>query len=153
MYLVTTSRISIMERQSVKRSLWSALTLAGATACLPAVAADPTAQAAGDGASAHVVVRDATTGRLRAPTQDEARAHAEHAARTREQARATGPQNGAQQALVRQHRGGAQSVRMTDEMVSHVVAVRRAGGPVEAHCVPNQAAAKATVAFAGPAKE
>ncbi len=142
-----------MERQTVKLSVWSALALAGVAACLPAVAAEQTVQAVGDGAAAHVVVRDAETGRLRAPTPDEARAHAEHAARAREQPRSAGPQNAAQQALVRQHRSGAKSVRMTDEMVSQVVAVRRAGGPVEAHCVPNQAAAKATLAFAGPAKE
>ncbi len=142
-----------MEKQSVKRAVWSALTLAGAAACLPAAAAEQAAAAAGDGPAAHVVVRDAETGRLRAPTADEARAHAEHAARGREPARSAGPQSAAQQALVRQHRNGAKSVRMTDEMVSHVVAVRRNGGPVEAHCVPNQAAAKATLAFAGPAKE
>jgi hypothetical protein len=142
-----------MQRQSIKRSLWSALTLAGATACLPAVAAEQTAASAGDGASAHVVVRDAETGRLRAPTQDEARALAEQSVRSRGQARSVGPQNAAQQALVRRHGNGAKSVRMTDEMASQVVAVRRSGGSVEAHCVPNQAAANATLAFAGPAKE
>jgi 3-oxoacyl-[acyl-carrier-protein] synthase III len=142
-----------MERQTVKRSVWSALTLAGAAACLPTAAAEQATAAAGDGAAAHVVVRDAETGRLRAPTQEEARAHAEHATRTREQARSAGPQNASQQALVRQHRNGAKSVRMTDEMVSQVVAVRRASGPVEAYCVPNQAAAKATLAFTGSAKE
>jgi hypothetical protein len=142
-----------MKREPGKLSMWSALTLAGACAYLPAVAAEQAAQTVGDGAAAHMVVRDAATGRLRAPTQEEARAHAEHAARTREQARSLAPHGAAQQALVRQHRNGAKSVRMTDEMVSQVVAVRRNGGPVEAHCVPNQAAAKATLAFAGSAKE
>lgn len=142
-----------MERQTVKLPTLSALALAGAAACLPAMAAEQAVQPVGDGAAAHVVVRDANTGRLRAPTSDEARAHAEHAARSREAARSAGPQNAAQQALLRQHSGGAKSVRMTDEMVSHVVAVRRAGGPVEAHCVPNQAVANATVAFTASAKE
>jgi hypothetical protein len=143
-----------MKRRVEKAELLGALSLATAALCMPAHATQTAATPnAGGGAEALVVVRDATTGRLRAPTAEEAQQHASRVATDRSALARGAAVRPTEQALVRRHSNGAKSVRMTDEMVSQVVAVRR-GSQVEAHCVPDKAAAQATVAFtAGPAKE
>ncbi len=137
-------------RLDKKLSRWPALALAAASVCLPAVAAEPVATAAGEGPDAHVVVRDATTGRLRAATSEEAQEHAARAASERAARARSGTSHASAGALVRHHANGAKSVRMTDEMVSQVVAVRRGTGAAEAFCMPDKASAQATVAFTAP---
>jgi hypothetical protein len=66
------------------------------------------------------VVRDATTGELRAPTQDEVAALKSPA---RKSLRVAAPTT-----LRKSHRSGATGVRLTDEFISSVVAVRQPDG-------------------------
>jgi hypothetical protein len=75
------------------------------------------------------VVRDATTGELRAPTQDEAAALKSSARKSL--LRVAPPAT-----LQKSHRSGATGVRLTDEFISSVVAVRQPDGSLsisEAH--------------------
>ncbi len=133
-----------------KLALLPALALSAAGALMPAAAAEA-AKAAPHGPSSLTVVRDPATGQMRAPTAEEAAALAAQpaaAAGARAQRQAvTAPQ----QPLLRVHAGGAVSMRMTDEMTSQVVAVRRAGGMVTTQCHDSKAAAKAGMSFAASA--
>jgi hypothetical protein len=133
-----------------KLALLPALALSAASAFTPAMAADA-AKATTDGASAMRVVRDPVTGQLRAPTEDEAREMAAPAASAaRAGARLLQRQTpaAAQQPLLRSHAGGASSMRMTDEMTSQVVAVRRPSGAIAAQCHDNHATAQEALAHA-----
>ena len=84
------------------------------------------------------VVRDAETGKLRAPTAAEISALQLRAARSTS-ARAGTPA-ATQQKF---HASGARGVRLTDEFMSQSVAVRRADGSIDASCVHTQDAVAA----------
>jgi hypothetical protein len=108
-------------------------TLLGAALCTGAWAADSIS-----------VVRDATTGELRAPSAEEAQALAAPTSS------AKGAKAAAQQ-LVRSHANGATSVRLTDEFATYAVAVRKANGSVQTQCFDSKDAATAAVSLASPA--
>lgn len=87
------------------------------------------------------VVRDATTGKLRAPTADEQTAmqaaHAKHALRASPKA--------TQQKV---HASGARGARLTDDFASSEVAVRQPDGTVAMQCFDDHDAAAQAVATA-----
>jgi len=84
-------------------------------------------------ASNLVVVKDAVTGELRAPTADEAAAllAAKPAADRTSRSKSLAPQ----QRLSRRHADGSVSVRVTDADASYAVAVRQADGSLAEACV------------------
>lgn len=90
---------------------------------------------------AMTVVRDATTGKLRAPTADEQTAmqaaHAKHALRASPKA--------TQQKV---HASGARGARLTDDFASSEVAVRQPDGTVAMQCFDDHDAATQAVATA-----
>jgi hypothetical protein len=110
-------------------------TLLGAALCTGALAADSLS-----------VVRDATTGELRAPTAEEAQALAAPALTGR-----AASAKAAVQPLVRSHANGATSVRLTDEFATYAVGVRKANGSVQTQCFDSKDAATAAVSMASPA--
>ncbi|HEY0955722.1 MAG TPA: hypothetical protein VGE36_13235 [Roseateles sp.] len=86
------------------------------------------------------VVRDSATGKLRAPTAEEAQELAAKrqngsAALRGTTARSTAAGSAAATPLMRNHRGGAASARVTDEFISHAVARQGADGKLQQHCV------------------
>lgn len=94
-------------------------------------------------ADALTVVRDAATGKLRAPTAAEM---AELISLQQQQRSSTGPQRRAKPTmLARQHPGGATSVRLTDEMVSYAVVQRQADGGLTHQCLDSAEHAHAAV--------
>lgn len=117
----------------MKNSLrWPALALMTVGACLPAVADEP-AQAAPQ--SDHIaVVRDATTGKLRAPTAQEAQAMSTANAGTARTATLSAARSAAAPQLrFTRHPGGAANVRMTDELSTQLVVQRLGSGVVTMH--------------------
>ena len=124
-----------------KSTLMSGMAIAMAGACLPAIAADTAA--APENSSALRVSRDSATGALRAPTAEE---HEALGQRARRAARQHAHQGDAP--LLRAHHGGAHSMRMTDEMSTNVVAVRRVNGQVATQCFDSKAQANAAVSMA-----
>lgn len=113
-------------------------TLLGAALCAGALA--QTAPAA----DSLAVVRDATTGELRAPNAEEAQALSGATARSATTERAAQP-------TLRRHAGGAASVRMTDASLTHAVGVRKANGHVQAQCFDSKDSAKAAVSMSSVA--
>jgi hypothetical protein len=104
------------------------LALLGAAA-LPAQAADlQSGQAAIAPADAIAVVRDAETGKLRAPTEQEMETlrQAGQARKSRVAPAAT---------LQKFHASGAAGVRLTDEFTSTAVVVRNAKGGLDMQCL------------------
>ncbi len=92
------------------------------------------------------VVRDATTGELRAPTA------AEHAAlQQKALARTQTLRVAKQPTLQKYHPNGARGVRLTDEFTSSVVAVRKADGTVGHQCVEGHEGEHAAHAATTPA--
>jgi hypothetical protein len=119
-------------------SLLLAATFAALAADAPPDAGEPAMTP-----SAQIAVRDATTGRLRAPTAAEvATLHAAGAQALR----------GARPAenLTRYHRSGATGARLNDNFMSYAVIVRQPDGRLTEYCFASLEAAQAAVA-AGPA--
>ena len=110
----------------------------------PAWAADqaPAAPAA-PAADSMVVVRDAETGQLRAPTADEAAAL--NAARTPATGRSALKGNSSALLETMSHASGAIGVRVSDEMASYSVVTKRADGKLEAACVESKSVAEQAV--------
>ena len=109
-----------------------AVTLLGAALCTGAVAADSLS-----------VVRDATTGELRAPTAEEAQALSGASSTS---GRASAAERSTQP-LLRSHAGGAASVRMTDASLTYAVGVRKANGSVQSQCFDSKDSAAAAVSM------
>ncbi len=142
---------------------FSLTALCAAAALLPlgASAADTSADTSADTAAATgrlavtdtpqdtlVVVRDAETGKLRAATNEEREALQSLRASKRvmaQRAVAATPQ-------VKRHATGATGVRLTDDMQSYSVMVRRADGTLEEQCFPSKQEADAAVAKGFTAK-
>jgi hypothetical protein len=97
------------------------------------------AQAAPSGTDSMTVVRDADTGKLRAPTAAEVEALQLKAART------TNLRTGPATTLQKFHASGARGVRLTDEFMSYAVAVRHADGSIHENCLHTQEAADAAL--------
>ncbi len=96
-------------------------------------------------ASAQMAVRDAVTGRLRAPTAAEADAlHAAGAKGLRTAVR--GPET-----LTRYHRSGATGVRLTESFMTYAVVIRQPDGRLTEYCFQSREAAEAALAGATPA--
>lgn len=132
------------------------LLAAAAAACLPfaAQAHDEAAHAAET--NKLVVVRDSDTGALRAATADEmaalsAKPEVAKGARTAASAATRGAV--VQQPLLKAHRSGAQGARITDEMASYSVAVRRADGTIDTQCVEGKTEAETALSTALPAAQ
>ena len=91
------------------------------------------------------VVRDAETGKLRAPTAAE-----QAALQSQAQARASGNASAMRAApkasQQKFHASGARGARLTDEFVSSAVAVKKADGSIEMQCFDSHDAAKSAVA-------
>ena len=96
-----------------------------------------------------IVVRDAATGQLRAPTADEIAALQAATLKARPE-----PQrnlaNSRLNLQVKRHRSGAVGARSTDELASYSVVSRRADGQLAEACFESKRAAEAAVQ-AGPA--
>ena len=111
------------------------LALAGASAV--------SVQAHAQQADGMTVVRDATTGELRAPTAQE------HAAlQQKAQAKAAVSRVAKQVPLQKYHPNGARGVRVTEEFTSSVVAVRNADGSIGKQCVEGEGSEHAAHAHA-----
>ena len=123
----------------VARAAIIGLALAGASA----LATQAQAQAQAEGLT---VVRDATTGELRAPTALEAAALQQQV-----QAKASVSRVAKQPTLQKYHPNGARGVRLTDEFTSSVVAVRNADGSIGKQCVEGVGAEHAAHAHAAAA--
>ncbi len=124
----------------MKKSLRPTTLALASLACLAGTAL---AQTAPDPAPAAVnpqvslvVVRDAETGQLRAPTAAELKALSESSAKT---ARRASPQR----PLPKVHPSGAQGARLTDEFANYLVVVRRADGTLHTEHVEGRKAADA----------
>jgi len=87
------------------------------------------------------VVRDAETGKLRAPTSDEIASMQAQKAKTQLRMRAAAPKP----TLPKMHANGARGVRLTDEFMSSSVVVRNADGSLQKMCFDSHDAAKKTV--------
>ena len=113
------------------------LSLMGVVATAGALALP--AQAYG-GADSMVVVKDAVSGELRAPTADEA------AALTAAKAvNAKGAARGALALLPKRHSSGAVGVRVNDDMASYSVMTKRADGTLAEICVQSKSEAEQAV--------
>lgn len=120
-----------MKRNTTLNAL--SATLLGAALCSGALAADNL-----------MVVRDAVTGEMRAPTAEEAQALLAPSNRA-------ASSKGTPQPLIRRHADGASSVRMTDESATYAVAVRKANGSVQSQCFDSKDAATAALAMSSAA--
>lgn len=98
------------------------------------------AQDAPASADQMIVVRDAETGQLRAPTAAEIDALQLKAARNTNLRAAL-----VATPLQKFHRSGARGLRLTDEFMSQAVAVRRADGTLDQNCVHTKDAAEAAL--------
>ena len=117
--------------------LLAAASLAAQAADAPAAAASPEAGSVATVApDAQVVVRDAATGRLRAPTESETQAlHAAGAA----------VRHAARSPMQRAHSSGAKGVRLTEDFMSYSVVIKQPDGRLVEYCFPNAEAAEAAV--------
>lgn len=122
----------------IARSLAALAALAAATALAPAAA--QTAPAA----NRATVVKDPTTGKLRAPTAEEA---AELAA-TPAPSSARSARRGAPVEV--QHPNGAVSMEVDESQMLYSVARRNPDGSIGMQCVTGEKAAKSLVRKAGP---
>lgn len=127
----------------------------GLVIAAPATWAD-TAPTTAPTPDALTVARDPATGRLRAPTAEEAQ---ELARQRQAQGLAQGQQRSltarsaapaqASAPLIRSHRGGAASVRVTEEFASHSVVKRTADGKLVQQCVTAHDAANTAIDHTG----
>lgn len=113
------------------------LCAAGITLALLGLAGPSAAQEA----NAMVVVKDAETGQLRAPTAAEAAALTAPSPTAR-----TAMRKPAQQILSKTNKHGIKGFRLTDESLSTSVAVRKADGSIERQCYDAHGAADTAVA-------
>jgi len=97
--------------------------------------------AAPQAAESLTVVKDPETGKLRAPTAAEAAALQAQAASARSMMRVA-----PQKPLSKVHRSGLRGFRVTDEMMSQSVAVRKADGSIERQCFDSHGAGTEAVA-------
>ena len=126
---------ALKSHQRFMNAAVAGLALAGASAMtLPAHAQQ---------AEGMTVVRDATSGELRAPTAAEA-ASLQQAAAAKTQA----SRIARQPTLQKYHPNGARGVRLTDEFTSSVIAVRNPDGSIGKQCVEGEGAAHAAHAHA-----
>ncbi len=93
-------------------------------------------------AEALTVVRDAETGKLRAPTADEAAALKAKASAGKSVQRTAAPSV----VLNKYHSSGIHGFRLTDESMSTSVAVRKADGSIERQCFDSHGAGADAVA-------
>ena len=120
------------------------LLVASALAALCAATAMALPQAHAAGQQAMVVVRDAQTGELRAPTADEARAL--HGSATL-QRKAPG------QHVETVGPGGSRKVHLGKSALVYSVVTKNADGTLAEHCVSGEHAAHAAISHPTPAKE
>ena len=113
--------------------LLAAASLATQAADAPAATTTEATTVAPD---AQVVVRDAATGRLRAPTESETQALHAAAPNLR---RVPGTP------MQRSHHSGAKGVRLTEEFMSYSVVIKQPDGRLVEYCFPNAEAAEAAV--------
>jgi molybdopterin-guanine dinucleotide biosynthesis protein A len=117
--------------------------LLSAVVALLAVAAMPLQASAQDqqveSSSSMTVVRDAETGKLRAPTAAEHAALSQAAKAKSLKARASA----AAPTLQKSHASGARGARLTDDFMSTVVAVRNADGSIGRQCLESHDDAEA----------
>ncbi len=127
--------------KSLQPPPWRPVLAAATLAC-----AGATAQAAPAGEQA-VVVRDAETGQLRAPTAAEAQA-------LRDSQRQRAPQTASKAPVQRTHADGSVSVELDDSTLMYSVARRGADGTIERACVQGiekaQSWANSAPSFARP---
>ena len=122
---------------SLKSMTLGAALVGSALACLPLASLAQDAPASADNMT---VVRDAETGKLRAPTAAEISALQLRAEKSTS-LRVGGPATTQQKF----HATGARGARLTDAFMSQSVAVRRADGSIDAACVHNQEAVDAAL--------
>lgn len=108
----------------------------GAALAQSAPPAAPAPETAANPPAAMVVVRDAETGALRAPTAAELKALNESAGKGARRASAQRP-------LPKVHPSGAQGARLTDEFATYLVVVRRPDGTLSTEHVEGRKAADA----------
>ena len=88
-------------------------------------------------------MRDATTGQLRAPTGEEAQAL--------QQSRSSKQLRAAPAAMLpRQHVNGTRGARLTDDMMSYSVVVKRTDGSLQEICFDSREAAEAALKASPP---
>ena len=118
-------------------------TLARAAPEAAADAAPPVSTAAsGD---AQIVVRDAATGRMRAPTAEEAQVLHNHSRALRRASSPTVPES-------KSHWSGARGVRLTDDFMTYTVVVKNADGSLVELCVEGNEATARVLKAASVAK-
>lgn len=110
-----------------------------------AAAQEAPARPAAQSKDAMTVVRDAETGKLRAPTAAE-QAALQSQAQARASGNASAMRTAPQATQQKFHASGARGARLTDEFVGSAVAVRKPDGGVETQCVDSHGAAKSAVA-------
>jgi len=114
-----------------------------ATLATPALAqTDAAADTQASSANAQIVVRDAATGKLRAPTAEEARALQPK----------VDPRAVTARMLPRLHASGARGARLTDATMSYSVLVRQADGSLQELCFQSREEAEAAIS-AAPASQ
>lgn len=109
--------------------------------------ADAAPSASVSATSGQVVVRDADTGKLRAPTAEEANALSASGKSNSRRAATVEPTT-----LSRSHWSGARGARLTDEFMSYSVVVRQADGTLATLCFETREAADAALKAAPAAK-
>jgi hypothetical protein len=110
----------------------SSFAVQAADAPQPATPAAPTAIAA----DAQVVVRDADTGELRAPTASEYQTLQAQGSKLRQLARPL---------LMKSHASGAVGVRLNEEYMSYSVVVKQPDGRLVEYCFSSPEAAEAAI--------
>jgi hypothetical protein len=115
-------------------ALLAAASLAAQAADAPAAPVAPEATTVAP--DAQVVVRDAATGRLRAPTESETQALRAAAPNLRRAPAAP---------MQRAHHSGAKGVRLTEDFMSYSVVIKQPDGRLVEYCFPNAEAAEAAV--------
>lgn len=119
----------------------SSLVLLGLAALPPQAAAQAgpasTPQADVQSGDNLTVVRDADTGKLRAPTAEEHEGMKARAAQLKDK------RIGAQHTLPKTHHSGARGARLTDDMISTSVVVRMPDGSLQEQCFDSQDGASA----------
>jgi len=126
------------------KSVASGFALAGAAA-MPALAdTEPATAAPSSAVSSQIVVRDAATGRLRAPTAEEARELQPRADAVRDAASA--------RTLPRVHASGARGARLSDAFMNYSVMVRQPDGSLVEQCFGSREEAESALKAGGVAK-
>ena len=116
--------------------LLAAASLAVQAADAPAAAPQADDSVATMAPNAQVVVRDAATGHLRAPTDSESKALRDSGTTLRRVAQAP---------MQRAHYSGAKGVRLTEDFMSYSVVVRQPDGRLVEYCFANPQDAEAAV--------